>query len=446
MYVDTRRIEGTKFEAPLLQFDYESSSQVAYSPYRGLCAFGPYDKHIRRFGKISMLVIAPDSKIESMQTLTDLLKEGWSIYPGFERIFGVRLSAEFASFKTKKDKTLVGLSRRYEHQIMNILREVRIENYDIALVGIPWSPRENISTPYYRSKAVLTASGLPSQMITWEVLNDPSRLRYSLMNIAIAIYTKVGGRPWALAPHPNIQIVDCFIGIGMALRSLSRIGYKLRYVGFANIFRENGCYVLTTGVPGVIEYKKYLEEIGEKISDAISEYERVVGKKPRSIIIHNYKRTSRKERKTIVEALSSQLGSDFEYAIVRVTDAPAVRIFDFDHRSMTTEPGVCVPYSAKAAIVTTTGRRDDRSPLGTPVPIYISIEEQSPSRPFSILSIAQQVYYLSKIYWGGVSTVQREPVTTKYARLLASMMLGMWGDEWNRAISNQRLADKAWFI
>jgi len=444
-----RRIQGIKLKPPKLRFDYSFATQVASNPYNGLVNYGPYDKHIRRFSKIRILVITPEDRKNDMKSFVNLLQVGSHPYLGFYRLFRLPLEcSEIVAFARGNPSSIAEETRIYERKIKEILEDRRLDSFDLIIVGVPKTPEENIETPYYRSKAILAAAGLPSQMVTWDLFESKYRLRMALTDLATGIYAKVGGRPWALAISGELG-VECILGIGLALRSVSRIGEKARYVGFVNLFEQNGNFLLTRGIPSVAEFENYMDHISNEIASMIEAFNRLKGRLPQRVIIHTYKTSGKRERAAIRSALSEVYGSinNVEYAIVRITDAPALRLFDFDHKSYATEEGICVPLSSKTAVFTTTGRRDGKLPkLGTPVPLYISIEEKSKNSNFRVDSIAEQVYHLTRIDWRSVTIVKRKPVTIKYSSILAKLISAMWTEEWNETVSRTKLVNKAWFI
>jgi hypothetical protein len=64
---------------------------------------------------------------------------------------------------------------------------------------------------YYMIKYIYTKLGIPCQVVTKDLVNNPNSLKYSLSNIGLQIFAKVGGKPWKVKP----ALKECLIiGIG----------------------------------------------------------------------------------------------------------------------------------------------------------------------------------------------------------------------------------------
>ena len=64
---------------------------------------------------------------------------------------------------------------------------------------------------YYTIKHVFTKQGIPCQVVTKDLVNNVNTLKYSLSNIGLQIFAKIGGKPWKV----KATLKECLIiGIG----------------------------------------------------------------------------------------------------------------------------------------------------------------------------------------------------------------------------------------
>ncbi|MDD4215315.1 MAG: hypothetical protein PHR81_10930, partial [Bacteroidales bacterium] len=150
---------------------------------------------------------------------------------------------------------------------------------------------KSLHSLYYKIKYELLKYNITSQVIETETINDPS-FNFSLPNIAIAILAKLEGIPWRLE---RTIYNDLIVGVG----AFKSVNMASRYIGSAFCFSNNGrfqsfnCYSAhsTTMLAGSIR------DAVETFVEQNNTIERLV--------IHFYKRMSRKDLKPILRVLYS---------------------------------------------------------------------------------------------------------------------------------------------
>ena len=228
---------------PALRFGSTDLRDVEAHPLVGLLKYGPYSR-----GKLSAVsnpiriaMIAPGGETgrivgqvrELEQTHRARERRAYlPEYPGFEKIFGVRLARGASGtsielpgdlserMKVAQSPHLV-LAEALTHAL-SALRNLR-DAFDVVLVLLKedWQPGfhgpagDDFDLHDYL-KAYAASEGVCIQF-----LREDKALQYFCRcsvawRLAIALYTKAGGVPWVLAdPEPG----TAFIGIGYALRS-----------------------------------------------------------------------------------------------------------------------------------------------------------------------------------------------------------------------------------
>ena len=327
-------------------------------------------------------------------------------------------------------------------------KEYRNLNPKIKYVGIYVSPIHKYASSkeskecYYKIKEMFLKHNIPTQCI------DSNRMRgqlerdvkknrkdfiYTLQNMGIAICAKLGGSPWLL---DEIEKKELIIGIGV-FRSDNQ-----QYIGAAFSFDN-------TGVFNDYSYfqKSELDELVGAIKMAIIRYS-AVNSQPERIIIHYYKKISRKREFKKVEDMLKSLNLNVPVFIVTINKTESEDIVLFDEESTYTSYNYqtrqnevvksLMPYSGKWVnlgpskeghrylLCNNTRYENERfsNMDGFPFPIKLTIA--CPNRNDKIETpvvqqLIDQVYQFSRIYWKSVKQ-QGLPVTIKYPEMIAEIM------------------------
>ncbi len=343
-------------------------------------------------------------------------------------------------------KDMLNPTREIEEALYG--KEYRNLNPKIKYVGIYVSPIHKYASSkeskecYYKIKEMFLKHNIPTQCI------DSNRMRgqlerdvkknrkdfiYTLQNMGVAICAKLGGSPWLL---DEIEKKELIIGIG-AFRSDNQ-----QYIGAAFSFDN-------TGVFNDYSYfqKSELDELVGAIKMAIIRYS-AVNSQPERIIIHYYKKISRKREFKKVEDMLKSLNLNVPVFIVTINKTESEDIVLFDEESTYTSYNYqtrqnevvksLMPYSGKWVnlgpskeghrylLCNNTRYENERfsNMDGFPFPIKLTIA--CPNRNDKIETpvvqqLIDQVYQFSRIYWKSVKQ-QGLPVTIKYPEMIAEIM------------------------
>lgn len=230
-------------DEPALRFGFSSARDVDIHPMEGLIRFGPYSQGklsaVSSPIRIGMIVPADleESLVEQMRELDQThspreRKSYLPAYPGFEKIFGVRLTrggpASRILLSDDLDERIaatpaphVVLAEALTRALFG-LRNAR-DSFDVVVILLKqaWEPAfrgpagDDFDLHDY-VKAYAASEGICVQF-----LREDSALNYRCRcsvawRLGIALYTKAGGTPWVLA---DVEPGTAFIGIDYALRS-----------------------------------------------------------------------------------------------------------------------------------------------------------------------------------------------------------------------------------
>ena len=130
--------------------------------------------------------------------------------------------------------------------------------WDLALVQIEedFKALPGPLNPYYGTKAMLLKNHVAVQNFRLETMRqDPNSLVFTMNQMSLASYAKLGGRPWLLGAEQRVAH-ELVIGVGSHVASDSRIGGGTRHVGITTVFSSDGGYHLSERT-NVVPFEDY---------------------------------------------------------------------------------------------------------------------------------------------------------------------------------------------
>lgn len=443
---------------PSLSFDPESAKTDS-SAARGLRQHGPYTSSILKDKEMKILVISPDIWKGHVQQFITQFENGVKgyerNYPGFQKEFHIKsLQIEERYF------SLTGNAPKDDYYNFCIRLVEESTDWDLCFVVIKEDYKKlgNLNDPYTICKHLLLVHGIVSQDIRIESLRQPEdQLRWTLHNLALASYAKLGGIPYVLKTR-QAQQQELIFGIGHSTAWPSRLSPVKNYIGFTTVFRSDGDYILNTCTPWV-DFNNYQPHLEELIIDTVKEVAQIEGIKegePIRLIFHIYKRVGHKEVNAVNNAIGKLPQYQIEAALVHINDTHLFRIFDKLNPGKSNWKGqidALTSYIPPRGLVVEIGPRErlinfigpnQYKKHGAPMPLRITLDKSSDFKDVDY--IAQQIYEFAFVSWRGFNP-KNEPVTTFYSQLVANLngrLREIPG--WNEVVVKTRLGRKLWFI
>ncbi len=292
---------------------------------------------------------------------------------------------------------------------------------DLAFVIVPRSDRWETHRPYYEAKARFAERGIPTQMVTAELLGDESRLAWSIANIALAGFAKLGGIPWAIEAPP-MEARDLIIGIGRS--EIASVEGRRRIFGYAMAFVANGIYDQTWSFRPVADEATYLVRLREAVVEVLNDPEHI--EPPERIVFHLAKRTGAAEIEAAKSALR-EVGIQTPVAFLRIDDSTLYDLMDASEATYAPPKGLMVHLSPYRLLLQTEGLTKVGPPHG---PILIALDERSDVDAEALPALAQQAFRLAHANWRGFNA-RSKPVTLLYGEKLAELVgylerVGSW--------------------
>ncbi|MGQ0791271.1 MAG: argonaute/piwi family protein [Nitrosopumilaceae archaeon] len=434
---------------------------------RGLNSFGPFDSEVFLHKEPKLVVITPDVYKGEVEKFINAFKSGTN-GRGYYQLGFVR-KYHF----TKMDTIDFRIVKYSSANIPTAYREAclsALENgtYDLAIVIIEekFHEKRGDNDPYLVSKSVFMSQGIPVQEIEIETIRQgESSWPYTLDNIALACYVKMGGTPWTLSTYEPIYH-ELVIGMGNAIIKDGRLGGSTRYVGITNVFSADGSYLLNNISTEIVmenykvELLKSLKTLIEHVSNRNAWQK---GDNVRLIFHQQFKNFKNEDIEAIKEFIEGYKDYKIEFSFVHLSQNHNFQIYDKNQTGVAhqydkiyanrglmkgkfaPERGWGVQTGNRDMLLTLTGPKQIVTPLhGIPKPLYISIHKDSTF--LDIHYIARQIFQFTFLNWRGFNPTSI-PVTILYSDLIAHLMgkLSIVSN-WNSDILRTKLKYSRWFL
>jgi hypothetical protein len=355
----------------------------------------------------------------------------------------------------------VGAYQEAAQRALQAARETG-QKWDLAFVQVEDRTHQlrGDDNPYLVTKAFFLTQQIPIQQFRFETAQTPdqNQLAYTLSNMGLATYAKLGGIPWVLRADPTTTH-ELVVGISSSRVRESRLSQGERLVGFTTVFSGDGSYFLHT-VSKAVSYSNYSDEM---LASLRASLERVrkdrnwqKGERVR-LIFHAFK-PLRESEATAVKRLAEEL-SDFqlEFAFLHVASDTNLQLFNRNAKGVpigrsgklkgvyVPERGLMVALSDRDMLVGATGAKElKRATDGAPVPLRLHLHPASTFRDLRYLG--QQVMLFASHSWRGFQPASM-PVTVKYSQLIARYM-GKLGKttRWNPDVLYGHIGTTRWFL
>lgn len=431
-------LPGWRLPEPRLRFDAAFPSRAGALAYQGVRAHGPFDNSQVSLGDGALLFVFPTA----MQAQARRLAEGWlrgvKTFPGFGKMFRVPVATGSAlkSLPVAADlKDPSAAARAYREAIGTWSAQPRPADPLLALVLVPHSERWQTDRPYYEAKAAFANLGIPSQMVTTELVADEGRFQWAVADIALASFAKLGGIPWTVEAPTGDD--DLIIGIGR--RDVGPEGNRRRIFGYAVTFISNGVYRQTWSFTPAADETTYLQRLGEAVQAAL---DADLDVQPRRLVIHLSSRTGHREIEA-VQAAMHKAKVTLPTAFLRLDDTVLWDAADTSQEMWAAPKGLVARLGARKALL----HAEELTATGPPDgPLLVELDERSTVGEESFDELVSQVFRLAHANWRGFNA-RSKPATLVYGEELAGLVGHLADvDNWNPNLLRSDLRNRPWFL
>ncbi|HCF2132217.1 TPA: hypothetical protein NIA40_000311 [Pseudomonas aeruginosa] len=449
-----RFTEGT---TPTYVFDagtLKSESRAAV----GLSKFGPYSRHVFTPTRPNVCVICDRARRGQFELFLRKFRDGLTV-DGKSLPFG----RGFLGIYGLQDINLTFVEA--DAFTADAYHAAASKAVRMAAEGAPWhlalvqterdsrqlAPQKN---PYLVAKAAFLSNQIPTQFVAFETFSmAPLSLAYTLSNLALAVYAKLGGIPWLIKSDKGIAH-EVVIGLGSAAIGESRFSRKERIVGITSVFRGDGGYLLSN-LSNAVPMSKYGEALTESLQATLqrvrNEMNWIKGDSVR-VIVHAFKPMRNTEVESVKAALKEFSEFDLQFAFLHVKQDHPYLLFDDDsigtkgRGEKTPVRGLFAEIGHNETLLTLTGPQQlKRSTDGLPKPLLLSLHRDSTFT--DIIYLTEQVYWFSNHSWRSFLPAAM-PVTIYYSDLVAGLLgrLDRLGSRWSPSVMLGKIGTTRWFL
>ena len=457
-----------KIQRPSLVFDPSGMRTDQWSE-RGIKANGPYDQRTFTPKKLNIAVICQarhEGQVEAFVA---------KFLDGMPDVKTGRRGHETARYGD-------GLLRRFHLERPNVqtftTTSPSIDGYQEACrrgleyaanLGIQWDLalvqiEEDFKTlpgelnPYYGTKALLLKNHVAVQSFRLETMQqDPHNLVFTMNQMSLATYAKLGGRPWLLSAEQTVAH-ELVIGVGSHMASDSRIGGGTRHVGITTVFSSDGGYHLSERT-NVVPFEDYAGSLTETLKGTITRVRDEDNWKSTDrvrLIFHMFKPAKDVEADAIKAAVEALDLENVTYAFLHIAAIHPFVIFDKNEKGqppyapkkgvLGPTRGVHLKLGDYETLVVFSGTSELKQETdGLPRPCLLKLHRNSTFRDMTYL--ARQAFDFTAHSWR-IMSPEPFPITIKYSDLIAERLTGLkqvpgWDDD---AVKFREIGRTPWFL
>ncbi|MGE8572659.1 MAG: Piwi domain-containing protein [Acinetobacter amyesii] len=327
--------------------------------------------------------------------------------------------------------------------------------WDLALVQVRQSFKKLKveENPYYLGKSLFFLHQVPVQDFTIELLSQPDNtLSFSLNNMALACYAKMGGVPWLLKSSPTLSH-ELVIGIGSANIGQERGINGQRVMGITTVFSGDGSYIVSNMSKAVVP-EAYCEALTSILGETIVKIQKRMnwqkGDTIRLIFHAQVKKFNKAEIEAVRAVIDKYRDYQIEYAFLKISEDHGLHMFDsatigMQKGRLAPPRGKIFQLSKHEMLIYLIGQRELRQDTdGHPRGVVLDVHKDSTFKDIRYLSA--QIHCFASHSWRSYFP-NPMPVTISYSDIIARN-LG-WLNQlpgWSDSVMIGKIGQSQWFL
>jgi len=422
---------------------------------RGLTQYGPYTKRTFDRNDPSICVICSQHEKGRVEQFVRKLLKGMPSSKYFKN--GLEGKFSIGTNRVEVFATVRDDVDGYKTTIETALKQKADDGgrWDLALVQVreSYKARKVIDNPYYWGKNLFFLHQVPVQDFTIELLNQSDySLGYSLNNMALACYAKMGGVPWLLKSSPTLSH-ELVVGIGSARIGEERFGDKQRIMGITTVFSGDGSYIVSNTSKAVAP-DAYCDALTVVLGETIEKIQKRMNWQKGDTIRLIFHASVKKFNKDEIEAVRSVVGKyrdyQVEFTFLKISEDHGLHMFDASTAGakkgrLAPPRGKILKLSKYEVLVYLIGQHELRQATdGHPRGVILNVHKDSTFKDIKYLSA--QLFSFSSHSWRSYFP-NPMPVTISYSDLIAKN-LG-WLNQlpgWSDSIMIGKIGQSQWFL
>ena len=267
---------------------------------------------------------------------------------------------------------------------------------------------------YGHLKFIVLKNNAYCQVVTEDTFFKKDLLKWSVSNIGLQVFSKLGGAPWLVQPAKS----NCLIfGIGNVQERIN--GSTIKYTAYTVCLNTSGDFKYIKPLSSSGDKITYLENLKTNLSQVLSVE---LGDHYKSLVLHLPYKISRSEIDVIKKVVGEIRGAnEFEVIVIRINTKHKFLGFS-DHNT-------CVPYessyvqlSRNEFLIWAEGLQYGKEILHKRVsePLYVNFIEAREGWATK-KDCLQDILNLTGANWRGFNS-KAQPISILYSRLIAKFM------------------------
>jgi len=387
-----------------------ANGKEARAQFFGLRDYGPYEG-VKDKVRLAFL-FSPEDRGKSQELFKALRGDTYSTFSGMEKIFRTPIGndnvtgAEVLSFEPADlSYTCAALKQAFPGE--------RVVPIVVAPFSKHQSPEETMR--YVRAKHAFLTAGLASQFVDrTRTMGDHNALKWSISNIALAVYAKIGGHPWKVRPSTENCLI---VGIGQAHRKMEdRIE---KYVAYSVLTDSSGIYENIRVLGSSTDHDEYVASLKANLREVLTSHQN----KYSSFVLHvTFKPRDAEIRaiKALLDELRTE-SENHEFVVIKFNDRNDFFGFSTEHNSKVPLEGSVARLSKKEFLVWFSGvsTGDSKAPKKPERPVHIKVlYPEVPLPDDTLRRLLQDTVNIAGANWRGFNA-KSMPISVYYAKLVA---------------------------
>ncbi len=444
-----------QFSPPEFIFNPAGSKTHRFSN-RGLEEFGPFDNESFPTKRPNIAVVTPKAYQGDVEIFLGKFMDGVPKAPVYTRGFVRQYLLHGCKFAFATFQPELHEATSYRRACLRVLQIDPKPDLAFIIIQEQHKQLQGDDDPYLVSKSAFMSQGVPVQEVEIETIRVPPYLEvgipYTLNNIGLASYAKLGGIPFVMAAIHGLRH-ELVIGIGSARIRAGRLSGEERIVGITTVFSADGNYLLYNSSHEV-NYNDYPDELLATLRTVIEQIQRRNAWQPGDtirLIFHVFKPLKDAEVQAVKQLVSQLIDFKVEFAFLHVSEDHDWLLFDRNSAGLSgkgkyvPDRGYAVPLSGSDILLSVTGPRELKTPLqGAPHPLLLHLHHESTFHDLEYL--AGQVFRFTALSWHSFLP-SNKPVTILYSDRIATLLGKLRRvKNWNPDALMTSLRSSRWFL
>ena len=400
-------VESSFLDKKTYMFAGERTATSQFNGLRQHSPLNPVDSNAKVY-----FVYREKDKPFSYDLFRALRGDTFRTFPGMEKMFRYSLGRDNVSGTSIDDFTPGSLEKA-----IALIQKDAGERPVVPLLITPFNKNggEEDNREYHIAKHVFLEHHIPTQFVSLQQLQLKNQLKWSVSNIALQLFAKMGGQPWKLVPRTSNCLI---IGLGQSHR---KVDDKIeKYFAYSILTESTGLYKDLRILDRSTDHETYIKNFRENLEAIFDEYYENYD----SFVIHATFSIRRDELQAVEEVLkkmSSKSDSEKEFVAMKFNDKNKFFGYSTSSNSMIPYESSYVQLSRNEFLVWFEGLQYHTPNVRSKIERPMYIEFIYPKRGLTkdkMKDYLQDAVNLSGANWRGFNA-KSMPVSVYYAYLVA---------------------------